>query len=160
MDSDGAAVVPALLELFQMQARILIQATTQQFEPAREEDAQMLAADDTEPPKKKAKRHDAADDSAQRCSLCCKNQASARCPNSACGRCCHRGTEACLQHGTTEKKRKPRATLLPRMGAEERRGPTKTENDFENVYLGEVDRCFQGVIDDAMKEAGVPVISL
>ena len=153
MDSDGAAV-PALLKLFQMQAKILVQVTTQQVEAALEEDAQMLAAEGTEPPKKKAKRRNAADHSAQRCRLCAKNQASKRCPNAACGRCCHRGADACLQHGTAEKK--PRATLVSRTRAQERRGPAKTDNDFEEVYLREVDRCFQGVMHDAMRDASVP----
>ena len=152
MVSDGAAV-PALLKLFQMQATILVQVTKHQVEAAREEDAQMLAAEDAEPPKKKAKRRNAADHSAQRCRLCAKNQASKRCPNAACGRCCHRGADSCLQHGTAEKK--PRATLVSRTIAQERRVP-ETDNDFEDVYLREVDRCFQGVMHDAMRDAGVP----
>ena len=152
MVSDGAAV-PSLLKLFQMQATILVQVTKQQVEAAREEDAQMLAAEDAEPPKKKAKRRNAADHSAQRCRLCAKNQASKRCPNAACGRCCHRGADSCLQHGTAEKK--PRATLVSRTKAQERRVP-ETDNDFEDVYLREVDRCFQGVMHDAMRDAGVP----
>ena len=150
MDSDGTAF-PALLKLFELQAKILVQATKQQ-QVEREEDARLLAADDAEPPKKKAKRRNAADHSAQRCRLCAKNQASKRCPNAACGRCCKHGTDACLQHGTAEK----RATLVSRTKAEERRGLAKTDNDFEDVYLREVDRCFQGVMHDAMRDAGVP----
>ncbi len=68
------------------------------------------------------------------------------------------GAHACLQHGTAEKK--PRASLLSRTKAEERQGTAKTDNDFENVYLSEVDRCFQGVMDRAMRDASVPVIPL
>ncbi len=148
MDSEGVAV-PALLKLFELQAKILVQVTKKQVE--RDEDARMLAADDAEPPKKKAKG--SADHSAERCSLC-KNQQSKRCSNNACGRCCHHGPHACLQHGTSEKK--PRASLVSRTKAEERHGTAKTDNDFEDVYMREVDRCFQGVMHDAMRGAGMP----
>ncbi len=162
---EGQPCPGALLMLFQMQAKILVQVTTQPIEPARE-DARKRAVEDSQTLVKKKARtecRNSADHSYQqqrasihRCCVCAKNQASKRCSNGACGRCCQHAAEACLQHGTAEK---PRASLVSRTKAEElRRGAKTNKNEFDDdVYMHEVDLRFQDLMNDGMRDVGVPV---
>ena len=78
------------------------------------------------------------------CQFCHRNQPGHWCANWACRRCCSQGEYACEQHGTRSR----RASLVSRERVEELRSAP-------GMSMEDVDRRLEDMIESAMRDAGM-----